>query len=69
MTPVALATVLGVVVFLVLPDTGQLHTRARFDEWCEHLAVQHRSRDRLARAAAPGAILGQVRSILGCVDR
>jgi protein-glutamine gamma-glutamyltransferase len=30
MTPVALATVLGVVVFLVLPDTGQLHTRARF---------------------------------------
>lgn len=30
MTPVALATALGVVVFLVLPDTGQLHTRARF---------------------------------------
>lgn len=30
MTPVALATVLGVVVFLVLPNTGQLHTRARF---------------------------------------
>jgi protein-glutamine gamma-glutamyltransferase len=30
MTPVALATVLGVVVFLVLPDTSQLHTRARF---------------------------------------
>ncbi len=30
MTPVALATVLGIVVFLALPDTGQLHTRARF---------------------------------------
>jgi protein-glutamine gamma-glutamyltransferase len=30
MTPVVLATVLGVVVFLVLPDTGHLHTRARF---------------------------------------
>ena len=29
MTPVVLATVLGAVVFLVLPDTGQLHTRAR----------------------------------------
>jgi transglutaminase-like putative cysteine protease len=30
MTPVALATVLGIVVFIALPDTGQLHTRARF---------------------------------------
>jgi len=30
MTPVALATVLGVVVFLALPNTAQLHTRARF---------------------------------------
>src|SRR5665213_2729180 len=30
MTPVALATVLGIVVFLALPNTAQLHTRARF---------------------------------------
>jgi transglutaminase-like putative cysteine protease len=30
MTPVALATALGIVVFLALPDTSQLHTRARF---------------------------------------
>jgi protein-glutamine gamma-glutamyltransferase len=29
-TPVVLATVLGLVVFLVLPDTGHLRTRARF---------------------------------------
>jgi transglutaminase-like putative cysteine protease len=29
-TPVALATVLGLVVFLVLPDTGHLRTHARF---------------------------------------
>ena len=30
MTPVALATVLGIAIFLVLPDTSHLHTRARF---------------------------------------
>jgi len=29
-TPVVLATVLGLAVFLVLPNTAQLHTRARF---------------------------------------
>jgi transglutaminase-like putative cysteine protease len=29
-TPVALATVLGLVVFLLLPNTGHLHTHARF---------------------------------------
>lgn len=30
LTPVALATVLGLVVFLLLPDTGHLRTHARF---------------------------------------